>query len=95
MLGDFAAGLTAAMVKKRTNLLTLSADQLGTVAQAGMDVAWQLQSQLDDLGTECFLQLCNWHAAEAIKKRLTREGYPVEKRKELADMVSKGSKLPR
>ena len=87
MLGDFAAGLTAAMIKKRTNLLTLNDDQLGTIAQAGMDVAWRLSSQLDELGSDCFLQLCNWHGAEAIKKRLTREGYPLEKRKELADMV--------
>ena len=87
LLGDFAAGLTAAMVKKRTNLLTVSEDQLGTIAQAGMEVAWQLSSQMDELGSDCFLQLCNWHAAEAIKKRLTREGYPLEKRKELANMV--------
>ena len=44
---------------------------------------------MDALGTECFLQLCNWHAAEAIKKRLTREGYPLETRKVLADLVWK------
>ncbi len=87
LLGDFAAGLTAAMIKKRTNLLTMSVDQLGTIAEAGMEVAWQLSSQMDDLDSHCFLQLCNWHAAEAIKKRLTREGYPLEMRKPLADMV--------
>ncbi len=87
LLGDFAAGLTAAMIKKRTNLLTMPVDQLGTIAEAGMEVAWQLSSQMDDLDSHCFLQLCNWHAAEAIKKRLTREGYPLEMRKPLADMV--------
>ena len=32
LLGDFAAGLIAAMVKKRTNLLTLSDDQIDIVA---------------------------------------------------------------
>ncbi len=44
---------------------------------------------MDDLGSHCFLQLCNWHAAEAIKKRLTREEYPLEMRKPLADMIWK------
>ncbi len=89
ILGDFAAGLTAAMVKKKMNLLTLSEDHLGTIAEAGMQVAWRLSHQLDDLGSDCFLQLCNWHAAEAIKKRLTREGYPLHMRKPLADLVWK------
>ncbi len=89
ILGDFAAGLTAAMVKKRTNLLTLSEDHLGIIAEAGMEVAWRLGHQLDDLNSDCFLQLCNWHAAEAIKKRLTREGYPLQMRKPLVDLVWK------
>ena len=87
LLGDFAAGLTAAMMRKRVNVLSMSEDLRGTVAQAGMDMAWELSSQMDELGSDCILQLCCWHAAEAIKKRLTREGYPLEKRKELADMV--------
>ncbi|KAF6233532.1 hypothetical protein HO173_008263 [Letharia columbiana] len=77
------------MVKKRTNLLTLSDDQIGTVAQAGMEVAWGLSRHLDDLNSDCFLQLCNWHAAKAIKKRLTREGYPLYIRKPLANLVWK------
>ena len=42
---------------------------------------------MDELGTNCFLQLCSWHAAEAIKKKLTREGYPHEKRKELTNLI--------
>lgn len=86
-LGNFAAGLTAAMIKKRTNVMTISDDQVSTIAQVGMDVAWQMTPQMDELGTECFLQLCNWHAAEAIKKRLTCEGYLLETRKVLADQV--------
>ena len=81
LLGDFAPGLTAAMIKKRTP------DELGTMAEVGMEVAWQLSSQMDELGTECSLQLCGWHAAEAIKKMLAREGYPLETRKVLADLV--------
>ena len=44
LLGDFAAGLTAAMIKKRTNMMTISDDQVSTIAQVGMDVAWQLTS---------------------------------------------------
>ncbi len=38
LLDDFAAGLIAAIIKKRTNLLTISMDQLDTIAQAGMDM---------------------------------------------------------
>ena len=58
-----------------------------TLSEAGIQVAYELSARLDDLGSSCFLQLCNWYAAEAIKKRLTREGYPVEARNPLADQV--------
>ena len=69
MLGDFAAGLMAAMV------------------EPGMEVDCELSARLDDLGSKCFLQPCNWHAAEAIKRRLTQEGYPSEARNELVDKI--------
>ncbi len=42
ILNDFAAGLTAAMVKKKMNLLTLSEDHLDIIAEADMQVAWRL-----------------------------------------------------
>ena len=32
-------------------------------------------------------QLCSWHAAEAIKKRLITEGYPLEIRKQLVTLI--------
>ena len=79
ILGDFAAGLTAAMVARR---------QL-SIAEAGMEVAYELAARLDEAGNEVFLQLCNWHAAEAIKKRLSREGYPIDPRRELIDQIWK------
>ena len=44
--------------------------------------------------TALVLQLCSWHAAEAIKKKLTREGYPQEKRKELANLIWAWIKSP-
>ena len=54
-----------------------------------MEVAYELAARLDEAGNEVFLQLCNWHAAEAIKKRLTREGYPMDPKAELVDHVWK------
>ena len=77
LLGDFAAGLTAAMTK-RQNL---------TISEAGVEIAWRLTAEVDKAGNDCILQLCNWHAAEAIKKRLTKAGYPAEAKKPLASAV--------
>ena len=39
LLGDFAAGLTAVMVRKKTNLVTISEDRLGTYVIQAMQVA--------------------------------------------------------
>ncbi len=43
--------------------------------------------ELDHAGTNCTIQLCSWHTAEAIKKRLITEGYHVDKRKELVNLI--------
>ena len=59
LLGDFAAALTAAIIRKMVNVITISDDQVSTIAYVGMDVAWQLTSQMDEMGTQCFLRLCN------------------------------------
>ena len=77
ILGDFAAGLTAAMVARR---------QLSS-AELGIEVAYELAARLDEAGSDLFLQLCSWHAAEAIKKRLSRQGYPMEPRAKLVNLV--------
>ena len=45
-------------------------------------------------GSEVFLHLCSWHAAEAIKTRLIREGYPIEVRKKLVEQVWSWIKTP-
>src|SRR6266487_2352930 len=34
-----------------------------------------------------FLQRCEWHAVEAIQKRLTREGYKKKKKDRLDDLI--------
>lgn len=47
-----------------------------TMAEAGMEQVSQLVNQVDSIGTNCTLQLCSWHAAEAVKTGLVREGYP-------------------
>ena len=69
ILGDFSLGLGAAMKQVAKNNTSIAFQE--------MQVAWELQHQLDAEGTLVALQLCSWHAAEAIKARLTREGYPV------------------
>lgn len=84
ILGDFAAGLTAAMVAKR---------KLG-LNEAGMEIAYELATRLDEAGGDLFLQLCSWHAAEAIKKRLIREGYPMDVRGDLVKQVWEYIKSP-
>lgn len=44
VLDDFAACLTVAITKKRVNLYSISENLGGTIAMAGMDVAWELSS---------------------------------------------------
>ena len=79
VMGDFAAGLTATFLK----------EQQLTLSEAGMAVCFELsaEAELDECGSEVTLQLCSWHAVEAMKKRLINEGYPKEKRKELVDAI--------
>ncbi len=72
MLGDFSLGLSAAMVRKAGI----------SVVEAGINQAYELVNHLDVLGSDCTLQLCSWHAAEAFKARLIKEGYPKEVREE-------------
>lgn len=67
---DFAAGLAAAMSKKKTQ--TLDRD-------TALNVAWKVFQAMDSVKVDCVLQLCTWHAAQAIKKCLIRSRqYPVE-----------------
>lgn len=47
-----------------------------------MSQAYELVNHLDALGIDCTLQLCSWHAAEALKARLIKEGYPKEIREQ-------------
>lgn len=68
MLGDFSLGLSAAMIKKAGI----------SMMEAGMDQVYEMVNHLDALETDCTLQLCSWHAAEAVKARLIKEGYPKE-----------------
>ena len=79
ILGDFAAGLGAAMMK------TLNQNEVpGGEAQ----IAWDMAQSMDESQTDCTLQLCTWHAAEAIKKKLIKAGtYPLEIRKELSSLI--------
>ena len=86
ILGDFAAGLAAAMLKKRSQ--TLDRD-------AALNVAWEVAQAMDSVQANCVLQLCTWHAAQAIKKRLIKAGdYPLEIRKELETLIWDWIKSP-
>lgn len=86
ILGDFAAGLAAAMLKKRSQ--TLDRD-------VAFNVAWEVSQRMDFVKADCVLQLCTWHAAQAIKKRLIKAGrYPIEIRKELETLIWDWIKSP-
>lgn len=50
-------------------------------------MAQDLGNQLIVQGDVHILQLCSWHAAKAIKKRLTNEGYTSEVRLSLATLI--------
>lgn len=79
ILGDFAAGLAAAMLKKSSQ--TLDRD-------LASNVAWEVAQAMDTVQANCVLQLCTWYAAQAIKKRLIKAGdYPLEIRKELDTLI--------
>lgn len=74
ILGDFAAGLAAAMLKKMSQILD---------RDAALNVAWEVAQAMDSVNANCILQLCIWHAAQAIKKQFIKAGdYPLEIRKE-------------
>ena len=68
MLGDFSLGLSPAMARNAGI----------SIAEAGMNQAYELVNHLDALGSDCTLQLCSWHAAEALKAWLIKEAYPKE-----------------
>ena len=43
---------------------------------------------MDESQTDCTLQLCTWHVAEAIKKKLIKAGtYLLKIRKELTSLI--------
>ena len=85
ILGDFAAGLTVAMQRK-AKAPAIDLDAALTIAR---EVAENLNQSTMKAGEErCVLQLCTWHAAEAIKKRLIKAGkYPQEVRKKLETLI--------
>lgn len=79
LIGDFAAGLAAAMMKAVTRK-----ENLGGEAE----FAWEMAKAMDHVNTDCTLQISTWHAAEAIKKKLIKVGsYPLEIRKELSNLI--------
>lgn len=49
ILGDFAAGLTAAVLKKKGM----------TASESGIELAWKVEQEMDASGTDCMLQLCD------------------------------------
>lgn len=76
-VGDFNVGLTAEALRRQNQ----------SRSEAWMEIARDLDDQLIAQGDVHKLQLCSWHAAEAIKKRLTNEGYPSEICLSLATLI--------
>lgn len=79
ILGGFAAGLGAAMMK------TLTQNEVrGGEAEITLNIA----QSMDESQTNCTLQLYRWRTAEAIKNELIKAGsYPLEIRKELTSLI--------
>lgn len=79
IFSDFAAGLAAAMLKKRSQTLDRN---------VALNIAWEVSQAMNSVNTDCVLQICTRHVAEAIKKRLIKAGkYPVEIQKELEKLI--------
>lgn len=52
-----------------------------------MEMGLKPANKINNLETNCTLQLCYWHAAKAIKKQLIKEEYYINKRLELANLI--------
>lgn len=63
LIGDFSTGLGAAMMKAVTKK-----ENPGGKAE----FPWKMAQAMDHSNTDCTLQLCTWHEAEAIKKNLSK-----------------------
>ena len=63
LIGDFAAGLGATMMKAITRKENPDGET---------EFAWETAQVMDHTNTDCTLQLYTWYAAEAIKKNLSK-----------------------
>lgn len=61
-------------------------------SEAGMELAQEFGLQIKESGTT--LQLCSWHAAQAVQKRLVTEGYLETSRKLLKNLIWAWIKSP-
>lgn len=76
-IGDFSSGLSAEVLRRNGQ----------SRSEPEMDAARSLGDFLRGEGNPHILQLCSWHVAAAIKKRLITEGYPLEVRKQLVILI--------
>jgi hypothetical protein len=91
VVGDFAKGLMAAFVEAKAEAEQENDDILA-IAETEEDAELiELEQQKQTINRDIrqiTLQLCEWHGAEAIKKRLINKGqYSQEKRKEIMNLV--------
>lgn len=75
IVGKFSMGLTAVMLQKHEM----------SRSEAGMELAQELGLQIKESGTT--LQLCSWHAAQAVQKKLATEEYPGMLQKLLKNLI--------
>lgn len=77
VISDFVLGLSSAMCRTRH------------ISRAEADVEDRMTMlQIHVFGTDLQLQLCAWHAVEAIRKRLTHAGrYPAKLQTELQNLL--------
>jgi hypothetical protein len=101
IIGDFAKGLGAAVAAKAAADLARKEVVKNKSRQpndSGFPEASAVHIENSNGEGEAhlvFLQLCEWHAVEAIKRRLTSAGrYKKKKREEVVDLVWKWVKAP-
>ncbi|KAI9760481.1 MAG: hypothetical protein M1840_002409 [Geoglossum simile] len=96
--GDFAAGLPAAMAttKEQVAFRIIEKKEGEKANEEETEAVAKVRQQMTsrEIGN-CFLQICEWHAVQAIRKRLTiTGGYPGEWKDLIIDLVWSWIKSP-
>jgi hypothetical protein len=93
VVGDFAAGLAAAMATAKGQIaagLVIPEELEGTEVDEKIETEVEAEARQQVTSQEisnCFLQICEWHAVQAIRRKLTIAGYSKERKDLIIDLV--------